>query len=86
MSKLTQKQKAIIFDAERTVEKFNKLFPIGSKVMQRNIGIKTFPFKERIVKSEAFISSSYEPVVFFQGCSGYFSVLPDFIDYTEADA
>src|SRR5690554_3014532 len=86
MTKLTQKQKAIIFDAERTVEKFNKNFPIGSKVMHKKIGIKSFPFEERIVKGKAFVSNSYEPVAYFEGLSGYYSITSDFIDYSQADA
>ena len=85
MKTISQKQKAIIFDAERTVERFNRLFPVGSIVQQRNLGIKAYPYKARVVRSNAFVSESYEPVVLFEGLSGVYSVLPEFIDYSKAD-
>ncbi|WP_233898323.1 hypothetical protein [Tenacibaculum piscium] len=70
-------------EAESIVEMFNENFPVGSVVRQRNVGVKTFPFKNRIVKTKAFLSQNGEPVVFFTGVSGYYSILPDFIDYTK---
>lgn len=69
--------------SEKAVKIFNEKFPIGSKVRQRNVGVKTFPFKNRIVRTKAFLSENGEPVVFFTGVSGYYSILPDFIDYTK---
>lgn len=78
---MTQKQKAQIYDAEKLVEKFNKLFPVGSKVGHKKIGLKSYPFEMRIVKSKAYVSSSYDAVAFFEGLSGYYSIEPNFIDY-----
>lgn len=83
MPQLSQKQKALIYDAEQLVKKFNTLFPVGSEVLHRKVNLKGQPFEKRIVKSEAYVSSSYDAVAFFEGLSGYYLIEPNFIDYDQ---
>jgi hypothetical protein len=78
---MTQKEKARIYDAEQLVARFNKLYPVGSKVNLRKMAIKSAPYIECTVKREAFLSHGNEPVAFFNEISGYFSIEPDFINY-----
>ena len=78
---MTIKEKAKRFDAQQTVEEFNRLFPVGSNVMVRKIASKEWPYQEVTVESEAFIANDTEPVCFFNEISGYFSVNKKFIKY-----
>lgn len=83
MLQLSKKQKALIYDAEQLVKKFNTLFPVGSEVSHRKISLRGQPFVKRIVKGEAFVSSSYDAVAYFEGLSGYYSIESNFIDYDQ---
>jgi hypothetical protein len=78
---MNQREKARAYDAQQLVQKFNNKFPVGSKVMHRSTAIKSIPFTERIVKSEAFVSNSTQAVAFFEGLSGYYSIDPEFVQY-----
>jgi hypothetical protein len=75
------KEKARIYDAQQLVDKFNQLYPIGSKVMVKRNSTKNCPLEEVTVKSEAFLSYSNAPVCFFNEISGYFSIDKKFIKY-----
>ncbi|MBN1989395.1 MAG: hypothetical protein JW783_08370 [Bacteroidales bacterium] len=63
------------------VEKFNKLYPVGSTVTLRKIAISSSPYLEYTVRHEAFVANGLDPVAFFDGISGYFSIEPDFVKY-----
>jgi hypothetical protein len=67
---------------EKLVEKFNQLYPVGSKVMLRKVASNSFPYKEYTVRAEAFIANSGQPVAYFNEISGYFSIEPEFVQYT----
>lgn len=79
---MTTKEQKLKDAAEQVVNQFNEQFPIGSKVMHKKIASKSIPFEERIVKSSAFVSNSYDPVAFFVGLSGYYIITPQFIKYS----
>jgi hypothetical protein len=63
------------------VDRFNELYPVGSKVPMRSIGTKGTPFVERIVESEAYVTAGGSPMVFYEGLSGCYSIEPMFVDY-----
>lgn len=71
-----KKQKQL---AEKTVEKFNKKYPVGSTVKHRKS--MHGEYEDRILTHEAYVSSSLDPVAFFEGLSGYYLVTDDFIQY-----
>lgn len=81
MRTLSKKEKALAYDAQKSVEKFNELYPVGSTVSLRKVASKSFPYAEYTVKSEAFVANETNPVAFFNGISGYFSIEPDFVSY-----
>ncbi len=81
MRELTTKQKAEAYDAQKTVEKFNSLYPVGATVMIRKVSIKSFPYIPVTVKAVAFVANETSPVCFFNEISGYFSIEPDFVQY-----
>lgn len=85
---MNQRQKAQKYDelqhdlqAQELVDKFNALYPIGSKVMHRTMAIKSAPFVERTVRTEAYLSNSMQPVAHFEEISGYCSIEADFVQY-----
>lgn len=78
---MTKTEKARAFDAQNLVEKFNQLYPVGSKVMLRKVASKSFPYQKYIVKKEAFCTNSFDAMAFFDGISGYFSIDTDFVQY-----
>jgi hypothetical protein len=78
---MKQKEKARAYDTQTLVEKFNKAYPVGSKVMLRKVSLNSYPYEEYVVKSKAIVSSATQPVASFEGISGWFSIEPDFIKY-----
>lgn len=81
MRTLSKKDKALAYDAQKLVDRFNKLYPVGATVSLRKVARDSFPYTEYTVKSEAFVANETSPVAFFNGISGYFSIEPDFIKY-----
>lgn len=81
--KLNQKQKAAAYDAGKLVERFNQLYPVGSKVLLRKVSRDSFPYQEYTVQREAYALNETEAVAFFEGISGCFSIEPQFIKYPE---
>ena len=81
MRKLSKKEKALAFEAQKLVQKFNELYPIGSVVMLRKMALKSAPYIECTVRSAAFVANETDPVAFFNEISGYFSIEPDFVSY-----
>ncbi len=79
---MTKTEKARAFDSQNLVEKFNQLYPVGSKVMLRKVKSKSFNYKEYTVRKEAFCTNSFDAVAYFDGISGYFSIDTDFVQYT----
>lgn len=67
--------------AQLVVDKFNAKYPVGSQCPHKKIGVASFPFIEREVIGKAFVSASNEPVAYFEGLSGYFSITADFVKY-----
>jgi hypothetical protein len=82
--KMNKNEKYIRYEAQELVDKFNKLYLVGSTVMHRTTAVKSIPFKEQTVRAKAFVSNSLQPVAFFVGISGYCSIEPDFVKYPEA--
>ena len=80
---LSKKEKALAYDAQKLVEKFNELYPVGSKVTLRKVSVKSAPYIECTVRSAAFAANATNPVAFFEEISGYFSIEPDFIKYPD---
>jgi hypothetical protein len=78
---MTTKEKAKAYDAMQLVNRFNEQFELGSKVQLRKMASKNSQYIECTVESAAFLSSSNEPVAFFEEISGYFSIDPNFIKY-----
>ena len=78
---MDQKEKARAYDAQQLVEKFNKLYPVGSSVKHRTTAIKSIPFKEHTVRAEAFVANCNNAVAFFNEVSGYCSIEGDFVQY-----
>lgn len=78
---MNTKEKARRYDAQQTVDIFNNLFPVGSGVLLRKIANKEYPYTEYTVKDIAFVACSGEPVCFFDGISGCFSIDKKFIKY-----
>lgn len=78
---MIKNQKRRAFQAQELVEKFNKLYPVGSTVQLRKVSSDRFPYEEYKVKKEAFCTASFDAVAFFEGISGYFSIDTDFIKY-----
>jgi len=78
---MTRTEKARAFDAQNLVEKFNQLYPVGSKVMLRKAASSRFPYQEYTVKKEAFCTDSFDAVAYFKGISGFFSIDTDFVQY-----
>lgn len=68
-------------EAEQIIEKFNSLFPVGSTVPWRSVGIDGVDHSDCTVTQAAYISNSGEPVCFIKERSGYVSVSPDFVKY-----
>ena len=81
MAKLSKKEKALAYDAEKLVEKFNELYPVGSTVMVRKIARESSPYVEYTVKAKAFLVNPTSPVAFFNGISGCFSIESCFVSY-----
>ena len=78
---MNQKQKASAYDALKLVEKFNSLYPIGSKVMIRKIAIKSALYEQVTVNKKAITLNEIQPVASFEEISGYFSIEPAFVKY-----
>jgi hypothetical protein len=83
MRQLTTKQKAQAFDSQQLVDKFNKLYSLGSTVMIRKIASKSYPYIPVTVSAPAFVTNSLDAAAFFNEISGYFSIEPDFVKYPE---
>jgi hypothetical protein len=81
MRKLSKKEKALAFEAQKLVERFNELYPVGSVVSLRKMASKSVPYIECTVRSSAFVANETDPVAFFNEISGYFSIEPDFVSY-----
>lgn len=81
MRELSKKEKVLAYDAQKLVEKFNKIYPVGSKVPLRKFAIESSPYIECTVKYAAFAANEINPVAFFKEISGYFSIEPVFIKY-----
>lgn len=77
---MTQKEIKI---QNKLVEKFNSTFKIGSFVKFKKT--KFSEEKEVTVKSEAFMNHG-NAVVFFNEISGFCSIEPIFVSYSQADA
>lgn len=78
---MNTKEKARAYDAQQLIEKFNELYPVGSKVMLRKWASDSSPYIECTVKAEAFLTNSNDAVAFFNEISGFFSISPEFIQY-----
>lgn len=63
------------------IAEFNRLFKVGDICFYRSIGKAGVPFEVWVVRSEAFDMNG-QPVAFFKGKSGVYSILPNFVDYT----
>lgn len=75
MKQISQAQAALL------VKKFNSMFPVGAECYWRSIGKDGVPFDRLTVRSIAYVSNG-QPVVFFEGKSGYCSIEPRFVSYT----
>jgi hypothetical protein len=75
---MTTEEKA---QAVLLVEKFNRLYPVGSKVKLRLVAHPLDPIIECTVRYPGYIMKGGEPVAFFNEISGCFSIEPDFIQY-----
>lgn len=78
---MSEIEKRRAFQAQELVEKFNRIYPVGSKVMIRKVAFDDFPYNEYVVKKKAYCTSSYDAVALFEGISGYFSIDSDFVKY-----
>ena len=79
----TTEEKAKAYDSLKLIEKFNKLYPIGSTVFLRKNTSNECPYESHIVKSAAYMFPGFEAVAFFEGISGCFSIKHDFIKYPD---
>ena len=50
---MKNKEKVRIYEAQQIVEKFNRIYPIGSKVLVKRNSTKSCPVEEVTVKGEA---------------------------------
>lgn len=80
---LSKREKARRYDSQLIIEKFNELYPVGSKCPMRSTNHKSYEYKEEVVKHEAFMSNSGDPVAFFEGKSGYYAIEEGFVKYPE---
>jgi len=64
---------------EKFVKMFNDKYPKGSTVLHRKSVFDNY--EQRVVRSEAYISSSGAAVAFFEGMSGYYDISDDFVKY-----
>ena len=58
---------------QRTIDEFNRDFPVGSECVYWD-SLPFGPSKETRIRQAAFMSSSHEPVCFVEGVSGYVSI------------
>lgn len=79
---MTTKEKLQAYNA-LLVEKFNRLYPEGSKVKLRKIASPFAPTIECTVCYKAHITYDGTPVAFFNEISGAFSIEDDFIQYPD---
>jgi hypothetical protein len=77
---MTLEQKAAAYDAIQIVEKFNKHFPVGSKVEYRVLHDKA-PYEIVTVQTPAYLDKGKQPVAFFNELSGYYMITENFINY-----
>lgn len=68
---------------KRLVERFNKLFPKGSKVEWRSINSDGVPYKTVTVQCEAYDSYG-NAVCFFNEVRSFCSIEPGFVKYPKA--
>lgn len=66
------------------IERFNNLYPVGSKVQYRTVSMNGFPFKEGTVRDAAYINEG-NPVAFLEEVRGFLCITPDFIKYPDED-
>ncbi len=62
------------------ITKFNMQFPVGTLCPMRSIAKDGVPFEEVEVRDEAFDMNG-QPMAFFVGKSGAYSIRPEFVDY-----
>ena len=67
--------------AQELVTTFNSRFPVGADVLVRKVSLEGFPYTSYQVRYPAYVSNSGEPVAFFEGITGYFSISPEFVRY-----
>ena len=79
---MTNKQKIQAYNA-LLVEKFNRLYPEGSKVKLRKIASPFCPVIECTVSYKAYLAYDGTPVAFFNEIAGAFSIEPDFVQYPD---
>lgn len=64
----------------KLVNKFNSLFPVGTKVHWRSVGRDGVPYQIVTVQHPAYVSHG-QPVVFFEERRGYCSIEENFVNY-----
>jgi hypothetical protein len=67
--------------AEKLVNRFNSLFPPGSKCHWRNIGKEGVPYEVVTVRVAAYLLPSGIPVTHFDERPGYCSIAENFVAY-----
>lgn len=62
------------------INKFNRLYPVGSKVMWRSVNHDGVEYQEVTVQTPAYDSYG-QPVCFFNERPAFCSIEPGFVDY-----
>lgn len=79
---MTNKQRIQAYNA-LLVEKFNTLYPEGSKVKLRKIASSSCPVIECTVSYKAHLNFYGTPVAFFNEIAGQFRIYPEFVQYPD---
>jgi len=82
-NRMSPKQKADAFDVMVLIERFNKNYPVGSKVMHRTTNIKSYPFVERVVKLPAYTNNLNSAFAVFEGLEGGYDIEEGFVKYED---